>query len=86
MTYYYYRKPILGISNDKSVLSQELFSTGHYNFTFDDIEGIEQYLWMITKDIKRIKPFDEEKWKEFTFESVCQKYEDIVNYLMSKEE
>lgn len=83
MTYYYYRKPILGISNDKSVLSQELLSTGHYNYTFEDIEGLEQYLCMITNDIKRVNSFDKEKWKEFTFESVCYKYEVIVNQLMS---
>ena len=41
---------------------------------------------MITNDIKRINPFDKEKWKEFTFESVCHKYEEIVNQLMCNED
>lgn len=83
MTYYYYRKPILGISNDNSVLSHELKVSGHYNYRFEDISGIEQYLMTAMSERSKLYYFNKEKWREYTFEAVCRKYVDIVNDLMA---
>ena len=83
MTYFYYRKPILGISNENSVLSNELSKTGHYNYSFLDTVGIEYYLLTAMQDRSQLSHFNKDKWKEYTFENVCEKYMDIVDNLMS---
>lgn len=83
MTYYYYRKPILGISNKGSVLESELLKTGHSNFSFDDIKGIERYLEdVIHFKVTTIHNFDREKWLEFTYENVYSKYSEIIKKLI----
>ena len=83
MTYYYYKKPILGISNRGSVLESELMGTGHTNFSFDDIKGIERYLESaIHYKTENILNVDKEKWLEYTYENVYSKYYAIVTRLI----
>ena len=84
MTYYYYRKPILGISNRGSVLESELHESGHSNFTFNDINGIEQYLEnVIHFKTETLQNFNKEKWLEYTYENVYCKYCEIVRKLIN---
>lgn len=84
MKYFYYGKPILGITPHGSALQYELERSGNYCFENEDYRGIADFLYRAITNKEHTKGNSKEYWKNFTMESVCPKYLDIVNNLLTK--
>lgn len=80
MMYYYYQKPILGITTPGSVMELDFNISGHKYFYYGDKKGIKEYL--ISLIVKKFKPtYDTSYWKLFTVEHAIEEYLKILNKL-----
>ena len=86
MKYFYYGKPILGLTPSHSALQYELNSSGNFCFNNDDIEGISKFIYRALTEEGFLSGNDTAYWKNFTMESVYPKYEKIVSNLINKNE
>lgn len=78
MKYFYYQKPILGITPSGSVLDLELAQYGCQSIDNYDIEGIITYLKKAFDDYGTLCYFDKDYWKKFTVESVTEEFMKII--------
>ena len=77
--YYYYNRPIVGLTQEGSVLWKELKSTGHKVYHPDDIDGLERYLESALLNYKLLLNYSQNSWKRFEPKNVAEKYLDILN-------
>lgn len=77
--YYYYEKPIVGLTQKDSVLWAELKSTGHKVYHPDDIDGIKEYLELALLNYNLLQSFDKQSWKRFEPKSVVGQYVGILD-------
>lgn len=78
MLYHYFRKPILSITVKDSVIEDDMISSGHKHYYFDDIKGISDYLYTASTDYDSLLRFDHNYWKQFTVENVTNLYLDAI--------
>ena len=78
MKYFYYGKPILGITPKHSALQYELEKSNNSYFDNEDYEGISNYLYKVITNDKSLAQIDTEYWKAFTMEKVYPKYINIL--------
>ena len=77
--YYYYNRPIVGLTQEGSVLWKELKSTGHKVYHPDDIDGLERYLESALLNYNLLLNYSQNSWKRFEPKNVAEKYLDILN-------
>ena len=82
--YFYYRKPILGISPNGGVLSEELNKSRHSCFDNKDIHGIVSFLERALDDYESLLSFDMHYWEQFSLSHVVAKYNEVVEKLIDK--
>ena len=79
MKYFYYERPILGITPNDTVLEMELRKSGHYFYTPSDVEGISKYIFDAINNYSCICNFDRDYWKRFSVDNVVGHYLEIID-------
>jgi hypothetical protein len=85
MKYFFYRKPILGITPKNSVLYDELRTSGHKSVNINDKMSIVSYLYNAIENYDSLLAFDYNYWKKFSIENVVNSYKTVVDDLLSNE-
>lgn len=80
--YYYYNRPILGITTDQSVLYNELNKTGHHAFNPSDTKGIKNYLKMALLNYDSLLNYNQEAWKRFDSKNVVNDYLEVLREII----
>lgn len=86
MKYFYYGKPILGLTPPQSALQYELNSSGNFCFNNEDIQSISNFIYRALTEEGFLSGNDTTYWKNFTMESIYPKYEEIISNLINKNE
>lgn len=81
MMYYYYQKPILGITTPGSVMESDFKKSGHKYFYYGDKDGIKRYLISILNEETNFT-FDVNYWERFKVESAVSDYVKIVDKIL----
>lgn len=84
LKYFYFQRPILGISPTGSVLDEELSASGHCCFDNNDIDGISECLNTTITDYAKLCRFDAGYWKRFEASSVVNAYKEAVTKMLDK--
>lgn len=79
--YFYYQRPILGISPKIGVTNQFLTESGNYCYTNDDVQGVCDYLTRIVTNIESIMNYDRNFYKQFLPEEISKTYKTILKEL-----
>ena len=79
--YFYYQRPILGISPKIGVTNQFLTESGNYCYTNDDVQGVCDYLTRIVTNIESIMNYDRNFYKQFLPEEISKAYKTILKEL-----
>lgn len=77
--YYYYGKPILGLTCEGSILYNQLFKNGHFACTPNDIDGIKRYLIKAMTNYPSLLDINKDAWREFDSQNVAKKYNDYIS-------
>lgn len=84
LKYFYFQRPILGISPIGSVLSGELTESGHACYDNLNLDGIVDYLKTSITDYQKLCDFNADYWKKFEPTSVVECYKKSVVKMLSK--
>ncbi len=76
--YFYYRKPILGLTQRGSVLDIELTRTHNYSFENNDTYGICRFLKSAVMNYPSICGNDESYWHNFAVDKINQDYSSMI--------
>lgn len=82
LKYFYFQRPILGISPKGSVLDYELRKSGHCVFDNSDNKGIAEYLYRAITDYESILNFDRDYWHRFEPCNVVSEYETLIKEML----
>lgn len=83
--YFFYKKPILGITTEDSVVANELIKTGNYSFGYYNYKGIAEFLHKAINEYESIDTFDRNYYKQFELNSVLDNYSKLVKKLVEKQ-
>lgn len=78
LKYFYYQRPILGITPQGSVLDYELRASNHKVFANGDIKLIADYLYKAVTDYSSLLDFDVSYWHRFKPDSVVERYKKLI--------
>lgn len=81
--YFYYDKPILGITSKNSVLFNLLYSNGHFAYQINDYEGIRKYINEAVHHYESLLGYNKEAWMKYDIKNVVREYSMIVEKLLS---
>lgn len=84
MKYFYYGKPILGLTPKNSVLEHELSKSGNHVFNNSDINGIANFLHQAITKYESISTNDKEYWRNYSLDNVAKQYKALVNRILTK--
>ena len=79
MKYFFYEKPILGLTPHGTVLETELKNAGHRCYEPNDVDGIVSYIYNAINNYSSICDFNKEYWQRFTVDSVADQYLNVIN-------
>jgi len=80
--YFCYKKPIIGLTKQHSVVANELTKTGNFVYNYNDIEGVETLLYKAITDYDSVNHNDKEYYRKFMADSVIPSYVMIINNLL----
>lgn len=78
LKYLYFRRPILGITPEGSVLDGELRQAGHTSIDNSDMEGVVDYLERAMADYESLLGFNQGYWHRFEPCNVVETYKRLV--------
>lgn len=78
MMYYYYQRPILGLTTPNSNLEEELRNSGHTVCYYDNTESICSFLKKAVTDYHSLTYFKTNYWEKHTIENVFSIYNTII--------
>lgn len=84
MKYFYYGKPILGLTPRGSALQYELEQSKNFCFENDDIGNIADFLYRSIVDDNYPKGNDVLYWKNFTMDNIYPQYISIIEKSIEK--
>lgn len=84
LKYLYFRRPILGITPEGSVLDTELHQSGHISIVNSDLEGIVEYLGKAINDYESLLGIDQDYWHRFEPQSVVTQYKTMVKDMLNR--
>lgn len=84
LKYFYFQRPVLGISPSGSVLDGELKASGHCCFDNQSIDEITEYLNTAITDYEKLCGFNTDYWKKFEASSVVDRYKGYVMNMLKK--
>ena len=79
MLYYYYKKPIIGITTRGSVMESDLLKSKHNVFYYGESQRICEYLKSLLYDKEPQYSFTTDYWRNFTVEKGIEEYKKIVD-------
>lgn len=82
LKYLYFRRPILGITPEGSVLDGELRQAGHTSIANSDMEGIVEYLERAMADYESLLSFNQGYWHRFEPCNVVSEYETLIKEML----
>lgn len=82
LKYFCYKKPIIGIAVDNSVVACELTKTGNHVFKYDDPSSLSDFLARLIIDPTIAYTNDTEYYKQFLSENVSQKYIELLKKII----
>lgn len=85
LKYFYFQRPIIGITPQGSVLDYEMNQSKHVSLRNEDIDGIADYLYRAITDYKSLLNFNRDYWHMFSTEYVVTEYLRIVSKFMENE-
>ena len=77
--YFYYQKPILGISPTIGITHDFLVESGNHCYENNDIEGIAKYLHTAISDFTFLLSIDKKYYQNFLPDTINTKYKQILN-------
>ena len=81
--YYYYKKPIIGVTTKGSVMDYDLIKSQNISIYYDDIEETKKMLLKILMNSSIGANNNKEYWKRFSIESVIEEYEKaLIKYII----
>lgn len=81
MLCHYYRKPIMSITTNDSIIMDDMRQSGHNAFLYDDTEGMADHLHRAVTDYPSLLHFDHNHWRSFTVENVTSLYKEQLHKL-----
>ena len=81
--YYYYNRPIIGLTQQESVLWNELTMTGHKVYCPNDFEGIKSCIETALLNYNSLLNYDHDCWTRFEPNNVVEKYIEILNNIFN---
>ena len=78
LKYLYFRRPILGITPEGSVLDGELRQAGHTSIANSDLGSIVAYLERAMADYESLLNFNQDYWHRFEPKNVVAQYKELV--------
>lgn len=84
LKYFYFQRPILGITPNGSVMYNELSRSGHAVFNNEETDAISDYLYKAITDYCSILNFDATYWKTFEPSLVLQRYKSFIDGTITK--
>lgn len=84
--YFYFQKPILGITPDNSVLHDELKATGHFVTNAYDSKHIEDYIIQCVTNYSSLLSFSRNQWEKYEKGNVAIQYEELIKDLLNSKE
>ena len=84
LKYLYFRRPILGITPEGSVLDGELRNAGHTAIANSDLEGIVNYLECAMTDYESLCNFKVDYWHRFEPKNVVADYKAMVEDMLKR--
>lgn len=82
LKYFFYRKPVLGLTLDNSVTAQELDKSGNYHVTYSDVKSISCFLEKAFFNYNSLCGFRRDYYLKFSKEEVLNSYDTIVKTLL----
>lgn len=82
LKYFCYKKPIIGITTENSVVANELLKTGNHVFKYDDHISISDFLQNVILNPAVAKTNDTEYYKQFISENVAHKYFELLKNIL----
>lgn len=80
--YFYYQRPILGISPQVGVTNQFLKESGNHCFDNANIDGIADYIETILHSRYSLSEYDKEYYKNFLPEEIAKDYRQVINNIV----
>lgn len=84
LKYFYFSRPILGITPKGSVMDSELTKSKHAHFSEGEQQQIVDFLYKAVYDYDSICQFDCEYWHNFEPQNVIKRYSQIVEHLLER--
>ena len=78
LKYFFYRKPILGITSHESVLKDELINSRNIFFEFGEERELAQFLMGELERDRIYSDYDSEYWKKFSSDMVIREYKFLI--------
>ena len=82
MKYFYYGKPILGLTPKGSALQYELLKSNNFCFDNEDYQTIAKFLYHAITDANYLAKNNSSYWKNFTIENVYPQYLNIIRTVL----
>ncbi len=82
LKYFYYRKPILGLTLENSVVAEELDRSGNYHVLYSDVKSISIFLERAFFNYNSLIGFDRDYFLKFSKDKVLNSYDSIVRKLL----
>lgn len=82
LKYFFYQKPILGITTDVSVLKDELTKSNNIVFQYGEELKIAYFLMEILETGTRYSNYDKDYWKQFSPDAVVSRYISLVKTIL----
>ena len=83
LKYFYYRRPILGLTLDNSVAAEELDRSGNRHVRLDDVNAIANEIEYAFNNYESMLDFDYDYYNRFSPERIICTYRELVNELMN---
>ncbi len=79
LKYFCYKKPIIGLTKNDSVVFHELLKTGNYPFKYEDEDSLKEFLLKAVSDYESINTNDKKYGERFAANAVCSEYIKAIN-------
>ena len=81
LKYFCYKKPIIGLTKNDSVVYHELSKTGNYPFRYEDEKSLTEFLLKAASDYESVNTNDKTYGERFSVDAVCKEYIKYINMI-----
>lgn len=81
LKYFCYKKPIIGLTKNDSVVYHELSKTGNYPFRYENEKSLTEFLLKAASDYESVNTNDKTYGERFSVDAVCKEYIKYINMI-----